>query len=74
MAIKIIVLLPIVVSFTYEFNRFLGKHDNCVSRILVAPGLWLQRLTTKEPTDNMIEVAIAAVIKVLPEHEGEDAW
>lgn len=74
MAIKIIVLLPIVVSFTYEFNRFLGKHDNCVSRILVAPGLWLQHLTTKEPTDKMIEVAIAAVIKVLPEHEGEDAW
>lgn len=74
MAIKIIILLPIVVAFTYELNRFLGRHDNCVSRILVAPGLWLQRLTTKEPTDEMIEVAIAAVNEVLPEHEGEDAW
>ncbi|MCR5338883.1 MAG: DUF1385 domain-containing protein, partial [Lachnospiraceae bacterium] len=48
-------------GISYEFIRFAGKSDNVISNLLSAPGLWLQRLTTKEPDDEMIEVAIAAV-------------
>ena len=45
---------------TYEFNRFVGRHDNAVTRILSAPGMWLQNFTTNEPDDSMLEVAIEA--------------
>ena len=64
--------LPI--SFTYEINRWIGRHDNCFTRILSAPGMWMQNFTTNEPDDSMIEVAIKAVEAVLPEKEGEDRW
>lgn len=67
-------LLPLVVAFTYEINRFLGRHDNVFTRILMAPGMWMQHFTTNEPDDSMIEVGIAAVEAVLPEIEGEDRW
>lgn len=67
-------LLPLVVSVTYEINRWAGRHDNGFTRMLTAPGMWLQNFTTNEPDDSMIEVGIAAVKAVLPEHEGEDAW
>lgn len=67
-------LLPLVVAVTYEINRFLGRHDNVFTRILMAPGLWMQHFTTNEPDDSMIEVGIAAVEAVLPENEGEDRW
>ena len=67
-------LLPVVVGITYEINRWAGKHDNRFSRILTAPGMWMQNFTTNEPDDSMIEVAIRAVEAVLPEEEGSDRW
>ena len=67
-------LLPLVVSVTYEINRWAGRHDNGFTRVLTAPGMWLQRFTTNEPDDSMIEVGIAAVTAVLPEEEGADRW
>jgi uncharacterized protein YqhQ len=74
MAIKLLVMLPLVVSVCYEINRFVGRHDNRFTRILTAPGMWFQNFTTKEPDDSMIEVAIAALTEVLPEREGSDKW
>ena len=69
-----LLLLPVVVGITYEINRWVGRHDNALSRILSAPGLWMQNFTTNEPDDSMIEVGIAAVQAVLPEKEGADRW
>ena len=69
-----LLMLPLVVSVAYEINRWVGRHDNAFTRILTAPGLWMQNFTTNEPDDSMIEVAIAAVKAVLPEQEGADAW
>ncbi len=69
-----LLLLPIVVGITYEINRWVGRHDNKFSRILSAPGMWMQNFTTNEPDDAMIEVGIAAVQAVLPEEEGTDRW
>ncbi len=69
-----LVLLPIIVSVTYEFNRFVGGHDGAVSRFLRAPGMWMQNFTTFEPDDSMIEVGIEALKQVLPEERGTDAW
>ena len=69
-----LLLLPVVVSIAYEINRWVGRHDNAVTRILTAPGLWMQNFTTNEPDDSMIEVAITAVNAVLPEKEGSDEW
>jgi uncharacterized protein YqhQ len=67
-------LLPLVVGISYEINRWVGRHDNTLSRILTAPGLWLQNFTTNEPDDKMIEAGIRALKLVLPEEKGEDAW
>lgn len=69
-----IVLLPVVVGISYEINRWIGRHDNLLSRILSAPGRALQALTTNEPDDSMIEVAIAALELVIPDEEGADSW
>jgi len=69
-----LLLLPVVVSLSYEFNRLVGRHDNIFTKILRAPGLWLQRLTTNEPDESMIEVAIAALLEVIPKQEGNDKW
>ena len=69
-----LLMLPVVVSIAYEINRWVGKTDNAFTRILTAPGLWMQNFTTNEPDDDMIEVAIAAVNAVLPEQEGADEW
>ena len=66
--------LFVVVSISYEINRWVGRHDNLCSRILSAPGKWLQRLTTNEPDDSMIECAIRALELVIPEQKGSDAW
>ncbi|MBR4195048.1 MAG: DUF1385 domain-containing protein [Oscillospiraceae bacterium] len=74
MAIKLFVMLPLVVSVSYEINRLVGRHDNRFTRILTAPGLWFQNFTTNEPDDSMIEVAIEALELVLPEEEGADQW
>mgnify|MGYP002298354285 FL=1 len=67
-------LIPVVVGISYEINRWVGRHDNLCSRILSAPGKWLQRLTTNEPDDSMIECAIRALELVIPEEKGSDAW
>ena len=67
-------MLPVIVGVSYEFNRWAGRHDGPVTKILVAPGLWLQNFTTFEPDDSMIEVGIRALELVLPEKKGEDAW
>jgi uncharacterized protein YqhQ len=55
-----LLILPLVMGVGYEFIMFAGKHDNFFTRILSAPGLWVQRLTTKEPTLDMLEVAICS--------------
>jgi len=67
-------MLPVIVSISYEFNRMVGRHDNALTRFLRAPGVFLQRFTTNEPDDSMIEVAIEAIKAVIPENEGEDRW
>ena len=69
-----LLLLPLVVGISYEINRWCGGHDNVLSAILSAPGKWLQRITTAEPDDSMIEVAIRALELVIPEEKGSDAW
>lgn len=69
-----LLLLPVVVSISYEINRLVGRHDNAFTRLLTAPGMWFQNFTTNEPDDEMIEVGIAALQAVLPENEGEDRW
>jgi uncharacterized protein YqhQ len=67
-------LIPLVVAIAYEINRLVGRYDNWFTRILTAPGMWLQNFTTQEPDDSMVEVGIAAVEAVLPEKEGDDKW
>ncbi len=69
-----LVLLPLVVGVTYEFNRWVGRHDNGLSRLLTAPGMWMQNFTTNEPEDGMIECAIRSLELVLPSQKGKDAW
>jgi len=69
-----LLLLPIVVGISYEINRWCGRHDNWLSAALSAPGKWLQNITTYEPDDSMIEVAIRAMELVIPEEKGSDAW
>lgn len=66
-----ILLLPVIVGISYEIIRLAGRFDNIVTRIISAPGLLLQRLTTREPDDKQIEVAIEAMKLVIPEN-GED--
>ncbi len=67
-------LLPFTVGFGYELIKLAGRKDNWFTRLISAPGLWIQRLTTKEPDDSMIECAIAAFCPVIPEEEGADQW
>jgi len=55
-----LLILPLLVGVGYEFIMFAGKHDNIFTRVLSAPGLWVQRITTKEPTEDMLEVAIVS--------------
>ena len=74
MVVYKLLLLPVVVSLTYEINRWIGRHDNWFTAILAAPGMWLQRISTNEPDDSMIEVAVMALQAVLPEQEGSDRW
>ena len=70
-----ILIMPLVMGVGYEFLKFSGKHDNKIMRVLIAPGLMMQRLTTKEPDDSMIEVgitALKAVTEGMPEEKGEN--
>ena len=72
MIIKLLIL-PLVMGFGYEFIKYAGRHDNLLVKILSAPGLWMQRLTTKEPDDSMIEVGIAAFKAVITDNPEDDA-
>ena len=71
--LHLLLLVP-VVGVTYEFNRYVGGHDNPVTNALAKPGLWLQNFTTNEPDDSMLEVAIRAMELVIPEQKGKDEW
>lgn len=66
-----LVLFPLMVGVGYEAIKLCGKYDNKFTRILATPGLWAQRITTQEPDDKMIEVAIEAMTAVIPD-DGSD--
>jgi uncharacterized protein YqhQ len=66
-AIKL-AILPLIVGIGFEFIMFSGKHDNWFTRIFAAPGLWMQRITTKEPDEKQLAVALAALKGVLNEY------
>ena len=65
MALKLLTL-PLAVGIGYEYVMYAGKHDNPVTRFFSAPGLWMQRITTKEPDDSQIEIAITALKLSMP--------
>ncbi len=65
-----ILMLPLICGLGYELLKICGKYDNLVTKIISAPGMWLQCITTKEPADDMIEIAIAA-LKACDEIEDE---
>lgn len=69
-----LILLPLIVGISYEFIRLAGNHDNPFTKILSAPGLAMQRITTREPDDSMIEIAIAALTPCIPQDKEEDKW
>ena len=67
-------LLPVIVGISYEIIRIAGRYTNVLTKIISAPGLWMQRLTTREPNDSQIEIAIAAVLPCLPKEGEDDNW
>ena len=69
-----LILLPLVVGISYECIRLAGNNDNLFTRILSAPGLAMQRITTREPDDSMIEIAIAAMTPCIPKDKEDDKW
>jgi len=72
--ISSIILLPLMVGISYELIRLAGRYDNVFTKILSAPGLYIQRLTTREPDEKQIECAIAAMKPCIPENLEEDKW
>ena len=71
--VQMLCLIP-EAAVAYEIIKLAGRYDNIFTKIVSAPGLWLQRITTKEPTDKQIEVAIAALTPCLPDDKEEDKW
>lgn len=69
-----LLLLPIVAGISYEIIKFAGRHDNLFTRAISAPGMWFQHITTNEPEDDQIEVAIASLKAVIPEDAKADIW
>ncbi len=69
-----LLLVPVICGLGYELIKICGRYDNILTKIVAAPGLWLQRLTVFEPDDSMIEVAIAAMNEVIPENKEADNW
>ncbi len=67
-------LLPLIIGISYEFIRLAGRNNNAFTRFISSPGLQLQRLTTKEPDDKQIEIAIAAVTPCIPDNLEDDQW
>ncbi len=69
-----LLLLPVVAGVSYELIKFAGRHDGLIVRIISAPGMWLQKITTNEPDDSQIEVAITALTSVLTGDRNDDKW
>ena len=69
-----LLLLPLVAGISYEFIKLAGRSTGLFSRIVSAPGKWLQKITTKEPDDSQLEVAILSLKAVIPENKEEDKW
>lgn len=67
-------LLPVVAGLSYEVIKFAGKHQKGCIKALTKPGLWLQHLTTREPDDSQIEVAIRSMSAVIPDDKEDDKW
>lgn len=67
-----ILMIPLICGIGYELIKFCGKRENLVTKIISAPGMWLQRATTKEPDDDMIEIAIDALKAVIPYNPEDD--
>lgn len=69
-----LLLLPVVAGLSYELIKFAGRHDGIIVRIISAPGMWLQKITTKEPDESQIEVAIESLKSVLTGDKNDDKW
>ena len=69
-----LILLPLVVGISYELIKLAGRYTNIFTKIISAPGLWMQRLTTREPDDSQLEIAIAAITPCLPKEGEDDSW
>lgn len=69
-----VALLPVVTGIAYELIRLAGRYNNACTRIFSAPGLWIQRITTREPQTDEIECAIAALKAVIPDNKEDDQW
>ena len=69
-----LLLIPVVVAISYEIIKLAGRYDNILTKVISAPGKALQRLTTREPDDEMIETAIEALTLVIPENADEAEW
>jgi len=68
-------MLPVIAGIAYEVNKYVGRNDDTLfAKIASKPGFLFQKLTTKEPDDSMLEVAIAAMKKVIPENKDDDKW
>ena len=67
-------MIPLIVGVGYEFIRYAGGHSNIFTKIVSAPGLWMQRITTKEPDASQIECAIAAMTPCIPDNLEDDEW
>jgi len=68
-------MLPLIAGIAYEVNRYVGRNDETLfAKIAAKPGFWFQKLTTKEPDDSMLEVAIVALKEVIPENKDDDKW
>lgn len=70
-AVKVL-LIPVMMGIGYELLKLAGKYDNLFTRIISAPGMWLQRITVREPTDDMIECAIRAFVAVMPPEDAPE--
>jgi len=69
-----LLLLPAVAGVSYELIKFAGRHNGIIVKIISAPGMWLQKITTNEPDDSQIEVAITALQSVLTGDRNDDKW
>ena len=69
-----LLVLPVTIGIGYELIKFAGRHDNILTKIISFPGMLLQHISVMEPTDDMIECAIAAMKEVIPEDKESENW